>query len=373
MEPTVFISHSSTDSLFAARLADDLRAHDYDAHSFADIIPKGEVLSTTRLDPRLDNAIASGTFFIPVLTPAAVSSSWVHKELAIAVEAEARADSVKILPVLSEPCVLPPQLGLRSPADFTESYAEGLSSLLAMLAQPNAGPSAVDVTIPALYGVSAIQSLFAELPRIKKLFELTPRRFEELIADVLRGAGYEVCLSHRSRDAGMDLIAFSSWDRQRAPVLVQCKRYTPNLQVTLELVDSLATFAAPDDLSRALVVTTASCFDSFTGDRRRWKARCTLDLDRPAWAKVFLWLAQSRGMESLIQDRVVIARARYAELVDRRFLTGLSATEERELQQLDLLLDAADAPFYEPIKDRLRVVRDRIRNGEDASSPLKVQ
>jgi hypothetical protein len=372
MEPTVFISHSSTDSHFVARLADDLRAHGYDARAFADIVPKDEELSPTRLDPRLDEAITSGMFFIPVLTPTAVSSPWVHKELAIAVEAESRTDSVKILPVLSEPCVLPPQLGLRSPADFTESYTQGLSSLLAMLAQPNAAPSAVDVAIPSLYGVLAIQSLFAELPRTKQLFELTPRRFEQLVAELLQRAGYEVCLSHNERDAGMDLFAFSSWDSQRAPVLVQCKRYVPNRQVTLELVDSLAAFAATDDASRALVVTTASCFDSFTGDRRRWKARCSFDVDRRTWAQVFLWLAQSRGMESLIQDRVVMARARYSELVDRRFGSQLSAAEEWELRQLDLLLDAADAPFYEPIKARLRAVCDRIRDSQNVSS-LKVQ
>ena len=76
-----------------------------------------------------------------------------------------------------------------------------------------------------------------------------------------------------------------------------------------------------------------------------------------------------RSMHSQLQQRVAAARARHAELVDKRFASKLEPVEERELRQIELLLDAADAPFYEPIKARLRDKLDQLRGTEE--TPLR--
>lgn len=48
------------------------------------------------------------------------------------------------------------------------------------------------------------------------------------------------------------------------------------------------------------------------------------------------------------------AHARYAALVDKKFASGLSETEQAELQYLEGYLNKAEAELYEPIKDKLR-------------------
>lgn len=108
---SVFISHSAADTAFVSRLVDDLRDRQYEARSFSDVIPDGEALSMSELDVRLGRAITEDTYFVTVLTPAAVASPWIHKELAIATESESRFDTVKVLPVLTEPCIMPPRVG----------------------------------------------------------------------------------------------------------------------------------------------------------------------------------------------------------------------------------------------------------------------
>lgn len=45
---------------------------------------------------------------------------------------------------------------------------------------------------------------------------------------------------------------------------------------------------------------------------------------------------------------------RYRELIDRKYLTGLSQSENEELEALTLTLEEMDKPYYEAIVDRLR-------------------
>jgi hypothetical protein len=98
---STFISHCQPDTEFARRLSADLWSAGYGARSFADVVPPTERLSETQLDKRLDDAISSDTFFVPILTQAAVQSRWVDRELAAAIEAESKKDQVKIVPVLA--------------------------------------------------------------------------------------------------------------------------------------------------------------------------------------------------------------------------------------------------------------------------------
>ena len=42
----------------------------------------------------------------------------------------------------------------------------------------------------------------------KDLHQLKPRKFEELIAELLRDMGYDVCLTPETHDHGRDIFAF---------------------------------------------------------------------------------------------------------------------------------------------------------------------
>jgi hypothetical protein len=55
------------------------------------------------------------------------------------------------------------------------------------------------------------------------------------------------------------------------------------------------------------------------------------------------------------------ARERYAELVDKKFLSGLSESEKAELQSLQTCLDEAEAKLYEPVERELEVTLRKLR------------
>jgi hypothetical protein len=59
-------------------------------------------------------------------------------------------------------------------------------------------------------------------------------------------------------------------------------------------------------------------------------------------------------------NKVDTARERYATLIDKKFLHGLSANEEKELEQINAFLDDQEAHFYEPAKKKLMSLHDQL-------------
>jgi hypothetical protein len=55
------------------------------------------------------------------------------------------------------------------------------------------------------------------------------------------------------------------------------------------------------------------------------------------------------------------ARERYAELVDKKFSSSLSESEEEELRRLQLCLDEAEAELYGPIEGELDAILTKLR------------
>ncbi|MDR4462316.1 MAG: restriction endonuclease [Nitrospirales bacterium] len=86
---------------------------------------------------------------------------------------------------------------------------------------------------------------------------LDPRKFEELVAELLRDKGYEVTLTPRSRDGGRDIIAIKREDIGSALTLVECKRYAGNNKVGVDVVRGLYGVVEVDRATKGLVATTS--------------------------------------------------------------------------------------------------------------------
>jgi hypothetical protein len=56
-----------------------------------------------------------------------------------------------------------------------------------------------------------------------------------------------------------------------------------------------------------------------------------------------------------------LARDRYSELVDKKFRSSLTSSEQAELLRLQTHLDEADAKYYEPAERRLQSVLTKLR------------
>jgi len=90
-----------------------------------------------------------------------------------------------------------------------------------------------------------------------KMRDLSPRRFEELVAELFKDKGYDVELTPRSRDGGLDIRAY-----QRSGVgvllgLVECKRFAADRPVSVEIVRGLYGVVESERANFGVIVTTS--------------------------------------------------------------------------------------------------------------------
>lgn len=90
------------------------------------------------------------------------------------------------------------------------------------------------------------------------LYELHPRRFEELVAELLRAQGFESTLTPRTRDGGRDIHAARSDALGNLLYLVECKRYAPKKKVGVEVVRAIHGVTNAERASKGVIVTTSS-------------------------------------------------------------------------------------------------------------------
>ncbi len=363
---SVFVSHASQDTGFAAQLASDLEKHGYPTETMSSIIPATSApVSSVRFDQRLKDAISDVNYFIPVLTPDSLKSRWVMKEIETAISHEAPIGNVTILPVLSRDCVLPAALGLRSPADFTVSYLQGLQSLLDKMLEFNMGdePSLSEANAINIASEAGAVRLYKALARFRgEIYSLSPRDFEGLVAESLRDCGYDVELTHSSKDGGIDLVAIGGKDTFMTRILLQCKRYSSGKRIGVEVVRSLAPVKG-SNFDAVTVVTSSFFTDSVSWKIRKHLdrlTRCRWEFSRSDWSEMFRWLASMPELAENLTRLLSASRDRYAALIDKRFLQALSSVEIMESRHLEAILDAADAAFYEPLKQQLIAARDNL-------------
>lgn len=67
----------------------------------------------------------------------------------------------------------------------------------------------------------------------------------------------------------------------------------------------------------------------------------------------------SQHPAELVAEEEYVLMARHAALVDKKFLEGLSVSELQELEQIRARMEEFDAPFYEPIIERLTAMLER--------------
>ena len=90
-----------------------------------------------------------------------------------------------------------------------------------------------------------------------KMREMSPRKFEELIADMFRSRGFDVTLTPPSNDGGMDVIAVQRNGIGTAMIIVECKRYAEHHRVGVEIARGLYGVVEQHRATRGIVATTS--------------------------------------------------------------------------------------------------------------------
>jgi len=89
------------------------------------------------------------------------------------------------------------------------------------------------------------------------MYDLTPRKFEELIASILEDFGLDVELTKSTRDGGFDIYAYVRHAVASFLVLVECKKWERSQHVGIEIVQRLFGIQQNLRASKSLIVTTS--------------------------------------------------------------------------------------------------------------------
>lgn len=145
---------------------------------------------------------------------------------------------------------------------------------------------AADRAIVAVSGFVAVE-LMKEIARHPKiLLRIERRQFENVIAELFAGFGYEVELTRQTRDGGKDIIAVKRVDSIELRYLIECKRPDPEHFVAVSTIRELLGVKADDPASKALLVTTTN----FTSDARALLERHRWILEGKIYDDVVAWV-----------------------------------------------------------------------------------
>ncbi len=126
------------------------------------------------------------------------------------------------------------------------------------------------------------------------MYEIHPRKFEELVAELLERDGYEVNLTPISRDGGKDIYVAKRNTLGSFLYLVECKRYAPDKPVGIGMVQRLYGVVAAAKATAGILATTSY----FSDDAMKFQETVRHQLSLQDYAAVKSWI--DRGLRSRV-------------------------------------------------------------------------
>jgi restriction system protein len=129
--------------------------------------------------------------------------------------------------------------------------------------------------------------LLTDLARKPELLHrLSPREFEEVVAEILTKQGFDVTLTRFVRDGGKDIYAARRNELGTFLYLVECKKYSPDHLVSVDLVRTLYGVVEFERATAGILVTTSS----FTKDAREFARTIECRMALKDFLDVKTWL-----------------------------------------------------------------------------------
>ncbi len=89
------------------------------------------------------------------------------------------------------------------------------------------------------------------------IYELSPRRFEELMAELLNRQGFDVTLTPASKDGGKDIYVAQKSALGTFTFIVECKKYAPTNKVGVRLIRELGGVVSSERFTAGILATTS--------------------------------------------------------------------------------------------------------------------
>lgn len=89
------------------------------------------------------------------------------------------------------------------------------------------------------------------------IYKISPRQFEELVAELFEKQGYIVKLTAETRDGGIDILAYKKDILDGAIYGIECKRYNPNNKIGRPTLQKLIGAIEGTRLTGGILATTS--------------------------------------------------------------------------------------------------------------------
>ena len=120
------------------------------------------------------------------------------------------------------------------------------------------------------------------------IHSLTPRKFEELIAELLDRQGYDVTLTGQTRDGGKDILAYKKSDLGNHLFLVECKKYAPHNPVGVSIVRQLYGVVETDRATAGIICTSSR----FTKDAKTYASSVKHRMSLRDYKQLNKWISK---------------------------------------------------------------------------------
>jgi hypothetical protein len=160
-------------------------------------------------------------------------------------------------------------------------------TLLGPDGQPASDGYEQEVAVSAQQVTTELMARLARDPRL--LYELHPRQFEEVIADLFAQQGYEVTLTAASNDGGADLYVLDRRGVGSFLYLVECKRYRADRPVGVGVVRQLFGVVQAFNATAGIVATTSH----FTSGAQAFATKFRYQLSLHDFVALKKWLSGS--------------------------------------------------------------------------------
>lgn len=120
----------------------------------------------------------------------------------------------------------------------------------------------------------------------KSLYHLEPRKFEEIVAEILKDLGYDIIITPRTRDGGCDIRAIRKDSLGTFLYLIECKRYNEHHPVGVEIVRSLYGTTTAERATHGIIATTSY----FSKDAIEYASKLQYQLSLRDYSDLLSWL-----------------------------------------------------------------------------------
>jgi len=171
------------------------------------------------------------------------------------IEEISKNSKVVLYTSLKKPGVAYMPLPLQKDLTIYETILSTINDALPEVEKKDAASGLITITSDIRLINNSLVDIISRNPNL--VYEISPRQFEELIAELFEKEGYTVDLTPSTNDAGKDIYAFKKDTFQHYLYAVECKKYSRENKVGRPTIQKLNGVVESERLTGGILVTSS--------------------------------------------------------------------------------------------------------------------